>query len=111
MHNCVILEGSNVTEEIKGARFASLENEVKHVVSDISEIKENQKETTKAITVMSESLIKLAMIANQSEKSEPRLKALEDKVQGIILKITAASAFASGAWWVIGDAVSSIIKQ
>lgn len=110
MGNCLIVDGNCVAEEVEVGRFVRLENEVKHVVDDISEIKDNQKETTKAITAMSESLIKLTSIAESNQKNEPRIKTLEDKVQALTLKIAAWAAFASGAWFVIGDKMLEMFK-
>lgn len=110
MGNCLIVDGNCVAEEVEVGRFVRLENEVKHVVDDISEIKSNQKDTAKAMTSMSESLVKLTAIAESNQKNEPRIKILEDKVQTLTLKIAAWAAFASGAWFVIGDKLLDIIK-
>jgi len=108
--NCLIVDGNLVAEEVEVGRFVRLENEVKHVVEDISEIKDNQKETTKAIASISESMVKLTAITESNQKNEPRIKSLEDKVEALTLKIAAWSAFASGAWFVIGDKMLEMFK-
>lgn len=103
MNDCVILDRTGMTEEkVSASRFAALENEVKHQGDDIAEIKENTKNTDRAVQSINLSLAKLTAIAEQNSKLEPRLERLEKKVDSNGTKIAAASGAATAIGLFIG---------
>ena len=96
MNSISLSMGNGMQEEVSGARFATLENEVKHITSDVSEIKGSVKTTEKAIISNEKAMISigasldlLAKSVEQNKTLGPRIHNLETKVSKIELKIAA----------------------
>lgn len=89
MNSINLLSGNGMSEEVSGARFATLENEVKHITSDVAEIKESANSTNIAIQSIDKSIAIMTEHVQQNKQMGPRIEALEKKVYGIELKIAA----------------------
>ncbi len=89
MNSISLTTGSGMQEEVSGARFATLENEVKHVASDVTDIKGSIKTTEKAMASIDTSIALLAKSVEQNKTLGPRIHNLETKVSKIELKIAA----------------------
>jgi methyl-accepting chemotaxis protein len=81
--------GSGMAQEISGERFATLENEVKHITSNVSEIKESTKTTELAIQSIDKSIAIMAEHVNQNRMMGPRIHVLEKKMALVELKMAA----------------------
>lgn len=90
-------------EEVSGARFATLENEVKHITLDVAEIKESTKTTQDAIRSIDLSFAVMAEHVKLSQQMGPRIEKLESKVSMINIKM---AAYAGGI-----AAISFIVVQ
>ena len=90
--------------------MTAVEVGLKHVQEDVTEIKEGQKENTKAVISINEAVQKLTMIAEQNQSYEPRIKALEDWKRSIMLKLAGISGALTAGWYFIGEKVTQIIS-
>ena len=85
-----------MAEEVSGVRFATLENEVRHITSDVAEIKDSAKLTSVAIQSIDKSITIMAEHVQQNKKMGPRIETLEKKVAVIEIKMAAyATAIAT----------------
>lgn len=89
MDSTLLIAGNDMSEEVSGARFATLENEVKHITDDVAEIKESTKTTEAAIQSIDKSIAIMAENVQQNKKLGPRIHDLEAKVSKIELKMAA----------------------
>ena len=89
MNSISLSMGSGMTEQVSGERFATLENEVKHITSDVSEIKGSVKTTEKAMASIDTSIALLAKSVEQNKTLGPRIHNLETKVSKVELKMAA----------------------
>lgn len=107
-----VLDGKLRTERIERGqdRLTAVEVGLKHVQEDVTEIKEGQKENTKAVISINEAVQKLTMIAEQNQSYEPRIKALEDWKRSIMLKLAGISGALTAGWYFIGEKVTQIIS-
>lgn len=64
---------SNRVEE----KVIKLESEVEHIKEDVSDIKHSVSEINKSNSNIEKALVKLSMIADQNQKLEPRVTAIE----------------------------------
>lgn len=78
-----------MSEEVSGARFATLENEVKHITDDVADIKESTKTTELAIQSIDKSIAVMTEHVQQNKLMVPRIEKLETKVGKMELKIAA----------------------
>lgn len=78
-----------MTEEVSSARFATLENEVKHITSDVAEIKDSANSTSIAIQSIDKSIAIMAEHVQLNKQMGPRIEALEKKVYGVELRVAA----------------------
>ena len=96
MNSIRLSTGSNMTEEVSVARFSILENEVKHITADVTDIKESTKTTEKAIVSIDLSIALMAKSIEQNRQLGPRIETLETKVSVIDKKMAAyATAIAT----------------
>lgn len=103
MNDCVILDRSGMAkEEVSASEFAELKSDVHHMKGDVAEMKDNHKETSKAIQSISISLATLTAHVEQNSKLEPRIEQLEKKVDSNGSKIAAASGAATAIGLFIG---------
>lgn len=98
MNSIRLVTGENMQEEVSGARFATLENEVKHITSDVAEIKESTKTTQDSIRSIDLSFAVMAEHVKQNQQMGPRIEKLESKVSMIDKKI---AAYAGGVGAII----------
>lgn len=87
MNSIKLVTGENMSEEVSGERFATLENEVKHITSDVADIKESTKTTYDAISSIDKSVAVMAESIKQNQQMGPRIGKLEDSVSGLDKKI------------------------
>lgn len=78
-----------MTEEVSGARFATLENEVKHITADVTDIKDSTKITELAIQSIDLSVALMAKSIEQNGKLEPRIEKLELRQNNVDIKMGA----------------------
>ena len=76
-------------EEVSGARFATLENEVKHITSDVTDIKQSTKTTELAIQSIDKSIAIMTEHVQQNKLMGPRIATLEKKVAKVEVKMAA----------------------
>ena len=76
-----------MTEQVSGERFATLENEVKHITADVTDIKESTKTTEKAIASIDTSIALMAKSIEQNRHMGPRIEKLEKNVDKINIKM------------------------
>ncbi len=91
--NSISLSTENgMKEEVSGVRFATLENEVKHITADVTDIKESTKTTERAIVSIDLSIALMAKSIEQNRQLGPRIEKLETKVSVIDKKMAAYAA-------------------
>ena len=96
MNSISLSTGNGMQEEVSGVRFATLENEVKHITADVTDIKESTKTTKLAIQSIDKSIGIMAEHVKQNKLMGPRIEVLEKKVSKIEMKMVAyASAIAT----------------
>lgn len=78
-----------MAEEVSPSRFATLENEVKHITDDVADIKESTKTTEAAIQSIDKSIAIMTEHVSQNKQLGPRIEKLESKVSKVELKIAA----------------------
>lgn len=83
--------GGCMQEEVSGVRFAALEVEVKHIMGDVSDIKDVTKTMEKAITSIDLSIALMAESIKQNGRLCPRVEAIENKLSKVELKMAAYS--------------------
>ena len=95
--NSIILAGHDMAEEeVSGARFATLENEVKHITADVAEIKDSAKLTSVAIQSIDKSIILMTEHVQQNKLMGPRIEKLERRASKVDIKMAAyATAIAT----------------
>lgn len=76
-------------EEVSGVRFATLENEVKHITDDVADIKESAKTTELAIQSIDKSIAIMTEHVQQNKQLGPRIHDLEAKVSKMEIKLAA----------------------
>ncbi len=76
-------------EEVSSARFATLENEVKHITDDVADIKESTKTTEAAIQSIDKSIAIMTEHVQQNKQLGPRINNLENKLSKVELKMAA----------------------
>ncbi len=84
-----LIAGKNMTEEVSGVRFATLENEVKHITDDVADIKESTKTTELAIQSIDKSIAIMTEHVQQNKQLGPRIEKLETKIGKMELKLAA----------------------
>lgn len=80
MNSIYLITDSGMSEQVSGERFATLENEVKHITADVADIKENTKTTNDAIRSIDISVAVMAESIKQNQQMMPRIEKLESKV-------------------------------
>jgi len=88
-------------EEVSVGEFAELKNEVKHLVDDVSEIKNSTKIIGEAMQSTSKSLAVLSVYVEQNKSIGARVEKVESKVDNINLKIAAATGGATALGWLL----------
>ena len=96
-----INKGKGMAEEVSGARFATLENEVKHITDDVADIKESTKTTEAAIQSIDKSIALMTEHVSQNKKLGPRIEKLESKVSKMELKLAAYTGGAAALVFVL----------
>jgi len=96
-----IMKGKKMAEEVSGARFATLENEVKHIANDVEGIKESSKTTEAAIQSIDKSIAIMTEHVSQNKQLGPRIQNLESKVSKMELKIAAYTGSAAAIVFVL----------
>jgi len=89
MNSIRLATGFNMTEEVSSARFATLESEVRHITSDVAEIKDSAKLTSVAIQSIDKSIGIMAEHVQQNKLMGPRIEVLEKKVAKVEVKMAA----------------------
>jgi hypothetical protein len=89
MNYILFFTGDGVDEEVSGARFATLENEVRHITGDIAEIKESTKTTYDAIRSIDVSVAVMAESIKQNQQLTPRVDKLELRASATDKKMAA----------------------
>jgi septation ring formation regulator EzrA len=89
MNSIRLAVGSGMAEEVSGARFATLENEVKHITSDVTDIKQSTKTTELAIQSIDKSIAIMTEHVQQNKLMGPRIETLEKKVAKVEIKMAA----------------------
>jgi septal ring factor EnvC (AmiA/AmiB activator) len=74
-------------QEISGERFATLENEVKHITTDVTDIKTTTKTTERAIQSIDKSIAIMTEHVQQNKMMGPRVERLEKKVAKVEVKM------------------------
>lgn len=103
MNSICLVIGGKMQEEVSGARFATLENEVKHITLDVAEIKDSTKTTQDAIRSIDLSFAVMAEHVKLSQQMGPRIEKLESEVSMINIKM---ATYAGGI-----AAISFIVVQ
>ena len=89
MNSMILAVGNGMQEEVSGARFATLENEVKHITSDVTDIKQSTKTTELAIQSIDKSIAIMTEHVQQNKLMGPRIATLEKKVAKVETKMAA----------------------
>ena len=76
-----------MSEEVSGERFATLENEVKHITLDIADIKGTAQITSVAIQSIDKSIVLMTEHVKQNQQLGPRIELLEKKVSKVEIKM------------------------
>lgn len=87
-------------------RLSKMETEVSHIKDDVLEMKEKIDGVGNSINRIDMAITKLALIAEQNQQIEPRVKAMEHKIArwgGVIAVIVAASGL-------FGSEATEIVK-
>tara|TARA_R110000851_G_scaffold134856_1_gene270210 strand:- start:81 stop:434 length:354 start_codon:yes stop_codon:yes gene_type:complete len=92
MNSIRLTASDGMQEEVSGARFATLENEVKHITADVTDIKESTKTTELAIQSIDKSIAIMTEHVQQNKLMGPRIETLEKKVAKVETKMAAYAA-------------------
>lgn len=92
MNSITLSIGMNMKEEVSGARFATLENEVRHITADVTDIKGSTKTTELAIQSIDKSIAIMTEHVQQNKMLGPRISTLERKVASVEIKMAAYAA-------------------
>ncbi|AUG84928.1 hypothetical protein MAELSTROM_8 [Pseudoalteromonas phage Maelstrom] len=96
-----LITGKDMTEEVSGVRFATLENEVKHITDDVADIKESTKTTELAIQSIDKSIAIMTEHVQQNKQLGPRIEKLEVKISKMELKLAAYTGGAAALVFVL----------
>lgn len=90
-----------MAEEVSGARFATLENEVKHITDDVADIKESTKTTELAIQSIDKSIAIMTEHVQQNKQLGPRIGKIEEKISKMEIKLAAYTGGAAALVFVL----------
>ena len=101
MNSIRLTASDGMQEEVSGARFATLENEVKHITSDVNDIKQSTKTTELAIQSIDKSIAIMTEHVQQNRLMKPRIETLEKKVARAEIKMAAYAAAIAAILFVV----------
>lgn len=101
MNSILFLTGEHMSEEVSGARFATLESEVRHITADVADIKASTKTTEDAIRSIDISVAVMAESIKHNQQLGVRVEKLEGCVNKINIKMAAYASAVTAIVFVV----------